>query len=307
MNADKRHRRRHRHHADPARHLPNGTRRPQLPLACNERRFDRDCGHVDRPRLVLHLRELLAPPRGERPRTPCTVGDPVVVRGRLATRSYDTARAPRSVTDLEADVVGPDLTRCTAVVTRIRRAEAAAPSGVAVVAVDGQALRRRRSSRRTTRGATSWRRRRGGRARERRPTPCRPARCPESVGPAQLRSRRGGVHLQHAEGPQGARRQGHPRRRVAELPARCEDRCRRPERCRQVHRAEDHGRAGARQQRRCAPGSRERRSASSSRSLRSTRRRPSSATSRRGSVRSSSSSTATTRSPSRWPPTTPTS
>ena len=50
--------------------------------------------------------------------------------------------------------------------------------------------------------------------------------------------------------PQGARRQGHPRRRHPGVPARREDRRRRAERRGQVDRAEDHGRAGPALQRR---------------------------------------------------------
>ena len=51
------------------------------------------------------------------------------------------------------------------------------------------------------------------------------------------RTASGSVHLHDAQGPQGARRQGHPRRRDAVVPARRQDRRRRPERRRQVDRA----------------------------------------------------------------------
>lgn len=120
------------------RHLPNGTPVLNFRIACNERRFDRDANTwIDRDSFFVAVscwRRL-----AENTAQSLHSGDPVVVRGRLVTRSYDTADGRRnSVTDLEADVVAPDLTRCTAVVTRIRRAEAAAPFGVAVVAVDGQ-------------------------------------------------------------------------------------------------------------------------------------------------------------------------
>src|SRR6202012_4203075 len=49
-----------------------------------------------------------------------------------------------------------------------------------------------------------------------------------------------GIHLQPARRPQGARGQGRPRQCHAELSPRGEDRCRRPERHRQVDAAEDH-------------------------------------------------------------------
>src|SRR4051794_17418658 len=61
---------------------------------------------------------------------------------------------------------------------------------------------------------------------------------------------RGSIHLLHAQRPQGARRQGHPRQRDAVVPAWREDRRGRAERRRQVQRAEDHGRPGHRIERR---------------------------------------------------------
>ena len=85
------------------------------------------------------------------------------------------------------------------------------------------------------------------------------------------------------------------------LPGR-EDRRRRPQRRRQVHRAQDHGGARPAVQRRRVPHARATPSASSSRSRSSTRTRTCSATSRRALGRDQgASSTATTRSPRRWP------
>jgi single-strand DNA-binding protein len=49
------------------------------------------------------------------------VGDPVVVRGRLYTDEFEWEGQRRSATRLEAHAVGPDLNRCKAVVTRVRR------------------------------------------------------------------------------------------------------------------------------------------------------------------------------------------
>ena len=107
----------------------------------------------------------------------------------------------------------------------------------------------------------------------------------------------GRVHLRHVACPQGPRRQGHPRRRHPVLPARRQDRRRRPQRRRQVDGPEDHGRPGPALQRRGPARRPATASASSCRSRSSTRRRPSSATSRRAPARSRPRSTATTRSP----------
>lgn len=119
------------------RHLPNGTPVLNFRIACNERRFDRDANAwIDRDSFFVAVscwRRL-----AENTAQSLQSGDPVVVRGRLVTRSYDTADGRRnSVTDLEADVVAPDLTRCTAVVTRVRRAEASVPLGSVAAPADG--------------------------------------------------------------------------------------------------------------------------------------------------------------------------
>jgi single-strand DNA-binding protein len=46
-------------------------------------------------------------------------GDSVLITGRVRQRSYDDAQGVRhSITDLEADAVGPDLTRCAARLVR---------------------------------------------------------------------------------------------------------------------------------------------------------------------------------------------
>ena len=66
----------------------------------------------------------------------------------------------------------------------------------------------------------------------------------------------GGVCVHPAQCAQGPWRQGRPRQRHAVVPARREDRRRRPQRHRQVDAAQDHGRARARQQRRRHQGPR---------------------------------------------------
>jgi single-strand DNA-binding protein len=49
------------------------------------------------------------------------VGDPIVVRGRLYTDEFEWEGQRRSTIRLEAHAVGPDLSWCKAVVTRVRR------------------------------------------------------------------------------------------------------------------------------------------------------------------------------------------
>ena len=113
------------------RHLPDGTPVTSFRIACNDRRFDREAGiWIDRDTFYVTVtcwRRLAE--------TVCTslrTGDPLIVRGRIFTRSYDVEGRRNTVTEMEADVVAPDLTRSTAVVTRVRRSQEVA--AVAVVA-----------------------------------------------------------------------------------------------------------------------------------------------------------------------------
>ena len=96
----------------------------------------------------------------------------------------------------------------------------------------------------------------------------------------------GSVHLLDGPCAQGARRQGDPRRRHPGVPARRQDRRRRPQRRRQVDGPQDHGRHGDRLQRRRGRSRPAPPSACSSRSRRSTRSSTCAATSRRRSSRS---------------------
>jgi single-strand DNA-binding protein len=57
-----------------------------------------------------------------------SVGDPIIVRGRLYTDEFEIEGKRHTEMRLEARSVGPDLSRCTAAVTRLRRAVPAAPA-----------------------------------------------------------------------------------------------------------------------------------------------------------------------------------
>lgn len=96
----------------PDEHLLVGFR-----VASSERRWDRSSASwVDGDRFsawVTCWRRL-----GEHVRGSLVKGDPVVVRGRLSVREYEANGERRYSTDISAIAVGPDLTRCTAQVTR---------------------------------------------------------------------------------------------------------------------------------------------------------------------------------------------
>lgn len=89
-------------------------------IATNERRFDKTTEQwVDGDRLYLSVtcwRRL-----AEGVLLSLSKGDPVIVQGRLYTRHYELDGQKRSVTELDAWAVGPDLARCSAVPKRPRR------------------------------------------------------------------------------------------------------------------------------------------------------------------------------------------
>ncbi|HEY7101564.1 MAG TPA: single-stranded DNA-binding protein [Mycobacteriales bacterium] len=114
-------------------------RRPQAPhpggrpgpgsfrIASTSRRFDRDSQRwIDSAQLFLGVtcwRELAGNAAASLRR-----GDPVIVSGKLSTRTYEKDGQNRSVCELEALAVGPDLARGTAVFRRTPRS-AEEPAG----------------------------------------------------------------------------------------------------------------------------------------------------------------------------------
>lgn len=107
------------------RWLADGTCVVSFRVASNTRRYDRASdGWVDGDRVYLSVtcwRRLAANVYAS-----FSTGDPIIVQGRIYTRSYEKDGQRHSITEMEALAVGPDLTRCTAAVTRTKRATVAA-------------------------------------------------------------------------------------------------------------------------------------------------------------------------------------
>lgn len=108
----------------PRRVGPDGTLVLNFRVACNERRFDKASeSWVDGESLYLSVNcwRRLAENAAS-----LVKGDPVIVRGRLRTREWTTEQGERrSVVELEATAVGPDLARCAATLRKQRREEPA--------------------------------------------------------------------------------------------------------------------------------------------------------------------------------------
>lgn len=98
----------------------DGTRVTNFRVASNSRRYDKDADKwVDGDRLFVSVTCWRKLARGVG--ASLVKGDPVVVTGRLYTRGYEIEGQKRSVTELEAVAVGPDLSRCFAELDRTRR------------------------------------------------------------------------------------------------------------------------------------------------------------------------------------------
>ncbi|WP_020666409.1 single-stranded DNA-binding protein [Amycolatopsis nigrescens] len=105
--------------------LNDGAELTTFWMRSNERKRDRATGEwVDGRRFSVRVtcwRELALSVRQS-----LAKGDPVVVLGRLSSSDYETGGQLRSIPELEAFALGPNLGRCTATVRRSRKAEPAA-------------------------------------------------------------------------------------------------------------------------------------------------------------------------------------
>lgn len=103
----------------PRRVGPDGTLVLNFRVACNERRFDGASeSWINGESLYLSVScwRRLAENAAS-----LVKGDPVIVRGKLRTREWTTEQGERrSVVELEATAIGPDLARCTATVRKQR-------------------------------------------------------------------------------------------------------------------------------------------------------------------------------------------
>ena len=104
----------------PRRVGPDGTLVLNFRIASNERRLDKTSDSwVDGESLYLPVNcwRRLAENAAS-----LVKGDPVIVSGKLRTREWTTEQGERrSVVELEANAVGPDLARCAATVRKQRR------------------------------------------------------------------------------------------------------------------------------------------------------------------------------------------
>ncbi|MGH3771063.1 MAG: single-stranded DNA-binding protein [Pseudonocardiaceae bacterium] len=121
----------------PRRVGPDGALVLNFRVACNERRFDTASeSWVDGESLYLSVScwRRLAENAAS-----LVKGDPVIVRGKLRTREWTTERGERrSVIELEANAVGPDLARCAATVRKQRCAEPPRSAAEDVLASPGE-------------------------------------------------------------------------------------------------------------------------------------------------------------------------
>ncbi|MGH4009178.1 MAG: single-stranded DNA-binding protein [Pseudonocardiaceae bacterium] len=104
----------------PRRVGPDGTLVLNFRVACTERRLDKTSeSWVDGESLYLAVNcwRRLAENAAS-----LVKGDPVIVSGKLRTREWTTEQGERrSIVELEASAIGPDLARCAATVRKPRR------------------------------------------------------------------------------------------------------------------------------------------------------------------------------------------
>lgn len=106
------------------RTLPSGAFRATFRLASSQRRFDQSTGEWRDGRglfmTVVAWRKL-----AEHAALSLKVGDPVIAHGRIFSREYEKDGRPQSFVEMEASALGPNLTWCTATVSRSGRSNPA--------------------------------------------------------------------------------------------------------------------------------------------------------------------------------------
>jgi single-strand DNA-binding protein len=102
------------------RNLQDGTVLASFRVATTERKRDRDTGSW-RDGESLYLQVTCWRALAENVHRSLGVGDPVIIHGKLYTRSWEKDGKRQSAVEMEGHTVGPDLARSTAVVTRSSR------------------------------------------------------------------------------------------------------------------------------------------------------------------------------------------
>ncbi len=104
----------------------DGTLKVSGRMACTERRYDRTAGEwMDGQ--TLYVTVVCKRGLAENAFLSLRALDPVIAHGRLYTREYEKDGVQNRITELEAWSIGPDLQRCTAVLTKKSRSAVAAP------------------------------------------------------------------------------------------------------------------------------------------------------------------------------------
>lgn len=106
------------------RTLPGGSYTATFRLASSQRRFDQATGEW-RDGRGLFMRVVLWRKLAEHAVLSLKVGDPVMAHGRIFSRDYEKDGRPQTIVEMEASALGPDLTWCTATVSRSARSNAA--------------------------------------------------------------------------------------------------------------------------------------------------------------------------------------
>ena len=108
--------------------LPGGAFKATFRLASSQRRFDRPSGEW-RDGRTLFMTVVVWRKLAEHVALSLRVGDAVMAHGRIFSREYEKDGRTQTVIELEASALGPDLTWCTATLSRKARAGAATATG----------------------------------------------------------------------------------------------------------------------------------------------------------------------------------
>jgi len=101
--------------------LPSGAYKATFRIASSQRRFDQASGEW-RDGRSLFMTVVLWRNLAQHAALSLKVGDPVMAHGRIFSREYEKDGRTQVFVEMEASALGPDLTWCTASVSRNTRA-----------------------------------------------------------------------------------------------------------------------------------------------------------------------------------------